>query len=379
MTALMVVVAAICILAGTWQIQRFEQSVHDNRALDRNAKAASIPLTTAVEPLVGSSPRPGRNAVEFRTVNAVGTYLPDTTFLSGKIINNTGGFYVLNPFRTSSGVLLVVRGFVAADANDKPGAVLPTPTGSVRITGRLAQASSSKTSDANPAVQAARLAQPVYAVQLNLLTKQPGAAGLTALPKPDLSNPAGGAYEAQHFAYIIQWYLFALLALITPFRLSRNEVREAQRRFLGVDAGEEELALPPAKVAAIGKGSGAELVVRADASLVVVDQDSLPEVQRAKRLADRYGRSITDGGAIPTGGRQVPWRRPSEAVGGLAERRVPDSSEVPHRSYDGYHGAYNDYLWKLGLDETPPATEEPEPGAQQSPPVVVDADIVDED
>ena len=70
---------------------------------------------------------------------------------------------------------------------------------------------------------------------LTLSGRQAGNAGLTVLPAPDLSNPAGGAVEPQHLAYIVQWYLFALLALAAPFAVARSEVREARRTYLGID------------------------------------------------------------------------------------------------------------------------------------------------
>ena len=48
------------------------------------------------------------------------------------------------------------------------------------------------------------------------------------LPGPDLSNPAGGAEEPQHAAYVVQWYLFALLALCAPFVMAAAERRRDQ-------------------------------------------------------------------------------------------------------------------------------------------------------
>ena len=89
-----------------------------------------------------------------------------------------------------------------------------------------------------------------------LLAKQPGDRGPhDRCPHPGLSNPAGGAVEPQHFAYVIQWFLFALLALAAPFAMARAERKE-----------------------------------QADAGVTAVPQT--PEEQRATRLADRYGRSV---------------------------------------------------------------------------------------
>ena len=76
-------------------------------------------------------------------------------------------------------------------------------------------------------------ARPIYNGYAELEAGQPGTAGPPRDARsPDLSNPAGGALEPQHFAYIIQWYLFALLALAAPFAMARAERkrRRAQRR-----------------------------------------------------------------------------------------------------------------------------------------------------
>jgi hypothetical protein len=64
----------------------------------------------------------------------------------------------------------------------------------------------------------------------------------------------------------------------------------------------------------------------------------------------------------------APLRR-ATPVGGLTER-VPDSSVVPHRSHDSYHGSYNDYLWQLGLADGAAQPDivgpEPKPAAVES-------------
>lgn len=342
----MLFVALACLGLGTWQIQRFQQSVHDNRALDHNAHAAAVPLTASLVPLTGAGAAPGRDAIRFRTVTATGTYLPQTSYVPGVIVNGTGGFDVVTPLRTSDGIVLVVRGFIAATSADKPGVVPPVPSGQVTISGRLGTASSTQAAT-DPAKAAATLSTPVHQAVLNLAAREPGSAGLVSPGKPDLSNPAGGAYPAQHFAYIVQWYVFAVIALLAPFGIARNEVREAQRRFLGLDAGEQEFGVPPVALDRGPAGSGAELALRADGTVVATSGRNAPELARAKRLADRYGRALTFGAEVDAPLTSAPLRR-ATPVGGLTDR-VPDSAVVPHRSHDSYHGSYNDYLWELGL------------------------------
>ena len=282
--AVMLVVAIVCIGAGTWQILRFDEKVHDNDALTRNARIAAAPVASVL-PLVGS-PAPSRDAVRYRTVTATGTYRADEQVLvrlrsiagGDDDSNDSGGkqgFYVLTPFATEKAMLLVVRGFVAAQPDgDAPATVTAPPRATVTVRARVETAESGterpkgipagQVSKISPTAQAARLGTSVYNGYVELLARQPGTAGLTALPAPDLSNPAGGAVEPQHFAYIIQWYLFAALALAAPFAMARAERREHEQ-----DRDDEDPFARPAPVA---------------------PEPISDDERRAAKIADRYGR-----------------------------------------------------------------------------------------
>ena len=394
MAALMLVIAAICVVAGTWQISRFEQSVRDNNALDANARAAAVALTSANVPLVNHGPAPGRDAIRYRAVTAAGSYVPGAQqLLINQSVNGTEGFFVLTPLRTSAGELLVVRGFVAAKSDGTPpDKIAAAPTGAVRITGRLqtpstrndgtAQLGSGVIGSINPAEQAARRGEPTYDAYVTLTAGQPGTAGLTVLPDPDLSNPAGGAYEWQHFAYIIQWYLFALLALLAPFLIARHEVRDARHQFLGIDPATEQFAgslgeddRPQLSAAPSGGGgAGGGLALRDGATLARRDGPTAEQWQRAARLADRYGRSLRMGDGPPSNDS----RRLGRARRTGADRRAPttttvtDSAAGVHRSNDGYHGSYNDYLWEIALADgnTPDISLRPPPDPARRRPVL---------
>ncbi len=368
----MVVLAGACVLAGTWQISRFQESVHDNDALRANAHAAPVALSTSLVPLVGHGPPPGRDAVTFRTVTTTGTYLAAAQqFLSGQSSGGQRGVDVVVPFRTAGGTVLVVRGLVpTAAGSGLPNGTADLPAQQVSLTGRLETASTSddragslpagQIASINPAQQADRLATPVYQATLVLAAHQPGSIGVVT--EPDLSNPAGGAYEAQHFAYILQWYVFAALALVAPFLISRSEVREARRRYLGIDPDQEQLDLaatsdptdrPP--LGAVAE-SGTLVAVRGTAELSTRPDQAAARRQWAARMATRYGRSLgPDTGTA--GDMQVaplePDRRPdrrSDSGHPLDVRQAaPSSGEQPHRSDDRYHASYNDYLWELAL------------------------------
>ena len=378
----MVVVAIGCVIAGTWQISRYEQTARINSALSRNAHAGAAPLTTALVPLTSAGNHPGREAIRYRTVTISGTYLPDAQqLIDAQAGDGTDGFDVLDPLRTDAGVLLVVRGFIpTGDNHALPTAVPTPPTGLVHLTGRLETGSTSgdgtgdgfrgEITTVNPTLQAERLKVPTYDAYLNLDPNQPGSTGLTPLAAPDLSNPAGGAVEPQHFAYIIQWYLFALFALIAPFAMARHEVRDARRQLLGIDPSAEEFdlkwdrehATPLELAEADTQTSGVALATRDDGTVAQWVEPTSLQWQKAAALADRYGRSL---------GPDHPGQ-PSKSGAPARRRRYFVIPAGPlNRGADPYTSSYNDYLWQLALaDGAVPDIPLDDPDASTTPTVI---------
>lgn len=262
LAALMLLVATICVAAGTWQIQRLIEKHDANVLLRSNAEGPAAPVhdvlaTTATSttttptattptattptatPASAAAPAQSHHA-QFRTVTATGVYVAGAQELvREQTVDDTVGYLVLTPLRTvatagSAGAdLLIVRGFLPAQGDQTPTPAAP-PTGSVTVRARVQPADTAddefgrvpgQVRRINAAQMAARLHTPVYAAYAELLARQPGTAGLTVIPDPDLSNAAGGAIEPQHIAYIIQWYLFALIALAAPLVMARSDAQ----------------------------------------------------------------------------------------------------------------------------------------------------------
>jgi cytochrome oxidase assembly protein ShyY1 len=270
LSVLMLLVATICVLAGTWQIARLEQKISANNALRHNAHQSAVPVADVLP--LNNARRPADHRIQYRLVTATGTFdASHQALVRHRSVNETTGYLVLTPFRTGTGTLLVVRGFIAEATGGSAPVAPPPPAGDQQIRARIepgdtsddraAALGGSQVETINPRQQAARLGTPVFAGYAELTPNQPGIGSLETIPAPDLSNPAGGAVEPQHIAYVIQWYLFAALALAAPLAMARAESRRdtPERDF------DDERAAEPEPSA---------------------------QQSREQKLADRYGRPV---------------------------------------------------------------------------------------
>lgn len=283
LTVLMIVVAAICCVCGTWQIARYEGKHVANGDLRTNAHDTTEPVAQVL-PVRGEGRSPGQDTVEYRRVSATGTYdVAHQVLVRRQQVDSTNGYLVLTPLQTTGPVLFVVRGFVADNTSTlRPDGVPAPPEGPVSVTGRVqvSQGSDDKfaalgngqVDTVNVGQEAQRLGASAYDGYIELEGGQPGTAGLTAIPAPDLSNPAGGAFELQHLAYIVQWYLFAALALAAPVVMVRTDRKRARE-----DAAD----------AAAGTGPPAD---RTPPAAAPAPEQTVPEQTVQQRLAERYGR-----------------------------------------------------------------------------------------
>jgi len=229
-----VVLAVGCAVAGVWQADRYGEKRTANAELRHNEAGSAVPVDSvlAVDRMVGPAAR-------FRLVAATGRYdVGGQVLVRRREVERRLGFLVLTPLRTNGGAwLLVVRGFVpATGAATQTPAVPDPPAGPVTITGRVQPSEPGVQRAGLPPGQVeridvpaltARLGGPAYGGYVELVSASPPDPGLTPVPPPDLSNPAGGAFEGQHLAYVVQWFFFALLALALPVVLAVLDRRAA--------------------------------------------------------------------------------------------------------------------------------------------------------
>ncbi|HUJ87747.1 MAG TPA: SURF1 family protein [Burkholderiales bacterium] len=210
--ALAVAGCAAFIALGNWQT---------HRAQDKRALAARVDAALAGPPL--SLPAHQVEAADFalRRVLARGEFVPaQTVFLDNKIHQGRVGYEVVTPLRLAGGTLhvLVDRGWTPAGPRRDILPQIPTPVGEQRIEG-LALTRLPRAFEPFKRIPRGRVWQNLRLADFSQ------ASGLALLPLVieqrsatpdgllrDWPRPDSGAERNE--SYALQWYLFALLALV---------------------------------------------------------------------------------------------------------------------------------------------------------------------
>jgi len=207
-----VVLAAVCVRLGLWQLERFDQRQADNARIASYLDEKPVPVEDV---LTGTGSVP--TSREWRQVTAEGTYDGD-----GQVIvryqsrEDSRGVDVVTPLVTSSGTaVLVDRGWIEDDAVTATNVPAP-PAGTVRVTGWLrsdSQADAGATHPAQGQVRAISSAgigtavdYPLYPGYIALTEQSPPETRLAPALSPDLG-------QGPHFFYGMQWFFFAALAV----------------------------------------------------------------------------------------------------------------------------------------------------------------------
>jgi cytochrome oxidase assembly protein ShyY1 len=252
----------VCLVAGTWQLGRFEDQVDSHRHQQELAAAPAaaarplaslLPLTAET---VGEQARVTGRYDAAHQLLVPGRALPD---------DDRRGSYVLTPLRPAAGgpAVPVVRGWLpgAADPRRAPA----PPAGEVTVVGALQAPESPSEVDGPtsglPAGQvgvigAASLINVLpYGVEDAWLTVRDAAAPLEPVPA---SAPSGTGLDAdafQNLGYTAEWFVFAAFAVFMWFRLFRREVETRRDAALGLPTLPEPSPEPAGAAARSGSPS----------------------------------------------------------------------------------------------------------------------------
>lgn len=206
-------VAAVFARLGVWQLHRLEE---------RKARNAEILAARSMPPVELPEHRAAPDALRDRRAHARGVYdYAHERFWTGRTYDGAPGVALLTPLRLADGsAVFVDRGWVPSPDAVHVDASRYQEGDSADVTG-LALPAPRDRGDVDPVAMRRVLPYEVLGIVLQLDdTTAPHPAGLTRWRPPALDN-------GPHLSYAIQWFSFALIAVIGTVVLVRKQSRTA--------------------------------------------------------------------------------------------------------------------------------------------------------
>jgi len=223
-----VAAVAVCVVAGNWQQGRMREKEALRAQLEAATRASPLDLAG----LAGSVDWP---SLRYRPVIVTGEYIARRQiFVDNKVVAGRAGFHVVTPLALADGrYVLVNRGWVAQGASRSALPDAPPPPGSVMVRGRIAIPPAGYL-ELKPEATTGAVWQNLDPARYGAATGLhvlPAVVEATSAPMPDdglvRDWPAPDFGIETHRIYMVQWYAFALLAIV--LWLWFNRTRPAAR------------------------------------------------------------------------------------------------------------------------------------------------------
>jgi cytochrome oxidase assembly protein ShyY1 len=227
--------AFVCGNLGAWQLDRAQ--IRGAGAQERHvAEQLAAPPVAILDVLAPQTAFEGADVG--RKVVVEGTYdAAGQLVVPDRAHDGVTGYLVLTPLRNESGVLPVVRGWVA-----QPDDAGVPPPGTVTVVGFLqaSEAAGSGPADGRTdAISSAELVGywggPIWTGYLVLQSSEPTQS--TDIAVLDLPRTPGEGLNIQNLAYAAQWWIFGSFAVLLWLRLVRDEARGDRRDEVAEPAG----------------------------------------------------------------------------------------------------------------------------------------------
>jgi cytochrome oxidase assembly protein ShyY1 len=227
LAAVILVLAAVMVGLGRWQLDRYHQRAAINHRIDAAATARPVPIGEVVRP----SEKPAKSS-EYTRVGATGRYDPAHEILvRARTVDGRVGFEVLTPLVVADGsAVLVDRGWVPprVDGRARMEPDVPAaPAGEVSVSGvlRLPERAAGPVGRNGSRVEVRRIAPRQLAATL----PYPVANAYVTVAQDGLVPIAAEHENAwQNAGYVVQWWAFAALALFGYGYLAWREARQAR-------------------------------------------------------------------------------------------------------------------------------------------------------
>jgi cytochrome oxidase assembly protein ShyY1 len=242
------VLAAVFVQLGDWQLDRRTQRHAHNALVAANSQRPPRPVQEVLAP-----GKPVPPAQEWTRVIIHGRYDADhQTLVRYRPLDGAPGFHVLTPLVPQDGAaVLVDRGWIPRPSGSEAATAPSPPSGEVTVVARVRRSEEAPPGQARPRSGqvrfidtdqlAADLPYPVVDGYVELVEQRPTAGELPRpVPPPQLS-------EGPHLAYGLQWYLFAVIAVVGLGVLIYDEAHggRLRERLRGPDPRAPADSVPP--------------------------------------------------------------------------------------------------------------------------------------
>jgi cytochrome oxidase assembly protein ShyY1 len=252
--ALVLVLVAVMIWAGFWQLRRYGERRDLNRTVAERQEARPVSLSEV-----------DVDDAEWRRVEVTGRYDVDAeVMVRNRTQDGRPGVWILTPLLLDDGTAVAVnRGFVpASSVPDEVPVEAAAPSGEVTVTGLLQETETrgrfgptdpeGGTLEVLSRVDLARLqaqvADDLFPMWV-LLEEQVPPAGDVPVPV----TPPEPFSETTHLSYAFQWFAFTVIALVGYPMILRRQARSEEHRRRRADPPPGEPAPPAADPTSNGR------------------------------------------------------------------------------------------------------------------------------
>lgn len=222
--------AVLFVFLGLWQLERLDERQMRNAAIVARSDEPVRPIAGLMADHQGNEDR-----LAHRRTTVEGVYRGDEEILSvGRVYGDVVGTLVVTPLDLEDGsVLMVVRGVAPSGVAGPPAVGYEVPRGTVTLVGLIGEGEAPlRMGEADPpsgtieSISRIDLAfiddwidGNVLPFTLLLDTQTPGSAAEPArIPPEELS-------DGSHLGYAIQWFAFAVIAVVGALALLRREAK----------------------------------------------------------------------------------------------------------------------------------------------------------
>jgi surfeit locus 1 family protein len=231
-TLLVLAGTALCIRLGIWQLDRLEQRRAFNRQYETMRTMPAIDLNKQIPEKISE--------MEWRQVTVQGEYdFENQVALRNQYRGSEYGYHLLTPVRFNEQAVLVDRGWIPAEGNERPKDWEKyNEPGVVSLTGQI------RLGQSKPALGGVADALPGDGSRLDVWSNADVEKIASQMPYPVLPvyiqpaadeqdddppipyQPTIEITEGPHFGYALQWFTFATILFVGyPFFLRKQEIK----------------------------------------------------------------------------------------------------------------------------------------------------------